>query len=136
MEASQAKQAIECLVSWAESKSYTVEFAKNGDDSICKISKQIEINNSRPPEVQFYRLLHECGHALIFENGSKLNFEPNIQPKQDNSQIRTLTVIEEIEAWKRGLTLAKRLKIPVDEKKWESAMLSAIRKYIVWAAQI
>lgn len=136
MEASEARQAIECLVSWAESKSYTVEFVKNGDDSICKISKQIEINSSRPLETQFYRLLHECGHALIFENGGKLNFEPNIQPKQDNAQIRTLTVIEEIEAWQRGLTLAKRLRIPVDEKKWEFLMLAAIRKYIVWAAEV
>jgi hypothetical protein len=136
MEPSKAKDAIECLTSWANDKNYTVEFIKNGDDSICPISKQIEINSSKPSDVQFYRLLHECGHALIFENGGKIKSKAAHLEKQDSAEERTFTVIEEVEAWKRGLQLAKRLKIPVDEKRWEQAMVAAIRKYILWAAKI
>jgi hypothetical protein len=136
MERSEAKSAIECLASWAVDKGYHVSFEKKGEDSICHISKQIEINNSMPNEIQFYRLLHECGHALIFENGGSIDYKSKDLDSPDNSDKRTYIVIEEIEAWKRGLTLAKRLKLPVDDKKWEAAMISAIKKYIKWAAKI
>ena len=63
------------------------------------------------------------------------NFEQKSSGCKDSSfKERTFAVIEEIEAWKRGLSLAKRLDIPVDMVKWECEVASAIGKYIKWAA--
>ena len=36
----------------------------------------------------------------------------------------------------RGFNLAKRLKIPINIVKWEGQVADAIKKYIVWAAEI
>lgn len=131
--------------SWAEDRGYYVYFEENGDNCICPISKLIEINSSAPLRRQVYCLLHECGHALIIDNGSFWNFEDNkrpelieMSPHEESSPLseseKVFTVIEEIEAWERGLKLAQRLKIPICRKEWEVEMADAIKKYIDWAA--
>jgi Zn-dependent peptidase ImmA (M78 family) len=70
-------QAINILEVWANERGYHVEFCENGDNSICSVSKIIEINSSISVENQVYYLLHECGHALVFDNGSFYNFDKN-----------------------------------------------------------
>ncbi len=129
--------ALECLEFWAKDRGYHVEFTKNGDDSLCYINKIIEINSSSTPENQVYRLLHECGHVLIIENSSVINFDKLRIQDDDHLKksvyFKSLTVIEEAEAWKRGIQLAKRLNIPIDYERFESSMIKAISKYIRWA---
>lgn len=127
---------INNLIYWADEKGYHVTLEKNGDDSICYISKIIEINNSMPPKTQVIRLLHECGHVLIFENGSPYNFERKRVLPEDSTPFKVFTVIEEVEAWKRGKELAKRLNIPIEDEEWEGNMVKAIKKYINWAADL
>ena len=127
--------ALECLEFWAKDRGYHGEFVKNGDDSLCYINKIIEINSSSSLENQVYRLLHECGHVLIIENSSVINFDKLRDQEFDQKTVyfKSLTVIEEAEAWKRGIQLARRLEIPVDYEKFESSMIKAISKYIRWA---
>ena len=130
------KSHLEDLEGWANDKGYFVNFSKDGDDSICFFSKTIEINSSASLEKQVFRMLHECGHVLIFENGGNYSFE-NVR---DDTQAlvkseKTLRVIEEIEAWNRGFKLAKRLSITLDVEKWEKSVLDAIGKYINWASR-
>jgi hypothetical protein len=130
------REDLDDLENWANDKGYFVNFTKDGDDSICYISKMIEINSSSSLEKQVMRLLHECGHVLIFENGGTYSFE-NV--KDDDGKLthdeRTLRVIEEIEAWGRGFKLAKRLSIKLDKEKWEKSVVDAIGKYINWAVK-
>lgn len=127
--------SLEALVVWAFDRGYHVEFVKNGDDCICHISKTIEINSSNPLENQVMYLLHECGHALIFDNGGFLDFA-YVRDKENagTSKFKVYRLAEEIEAWKRGFNLANRLKIPLNDEKWDRAVVRAIKKYINWAA--
>lgn len=127
---------INNLIYWADEKGYHVTLENNGDDSICYISKIIEINSSMPQKIQLVRLLHECGHVLIFENGSSYKFERKRDLPESSPKFKVFTVIEEVEAWKRGKELAKRLNIPIDDEEWESSMVKAIKKYINWAADL
>lgn len=127
---------IENLTNWANDRGYHVEMVKNGDDSICHISKTIEINSSSKPSVQAIRLLHECGHALIFDNGSKFNFKEKREYSKNTVAYKVFAVIEEVEAWKRGKELAKRLDIPIEEAEWEADMVRALKKYINWASDL
>jgi len=127
---------LDTLVFWATSKGYHVEFTKGVDSCICHITKIIEINASVSMDNQVIHLLHECGHALIFDNGSVFNFKgkKNYDLETQNDGDRIYTVIEEAEAWRRGRELAKRLKIEVDEDVWEGSMIDALKEYINWAS--
>jgi hypothetical protein len=130
-------QARNILEVWANERGYFIDFRKDGDNSICSVSKIIEINSSIPVETQVYYLLHECGHALIFDNGSFYNFEQikKAHP-EENDYHRVFVILEEAEAWKRAYNLAKRLFIDIDEDRWKSEVVDALSKYVKWAAKI
>ena len=128
---------LSSVICWAESKGYFVILDGN-DDCMCNESKIIELNqNNDDLELKTYIALHEAGHVLIYENGSANS--PSIKeqiPDESTLAGRTMTVIHEVEAWRRGFNLAKRLKLPKNTVKWEGQVADAIKKYIVWAAEI
>ena len=121
---------------WASDRNYHINFTRNGDNCICHVSKIIEINSSCAPDKQVIYLLHECGHALIFDNGSSHNFKAKRSYKKHTVASKVFVVIEEIEAWRRGRELAKRLNIPIDDVIWEKSMVKALKKYINWASDL
>lgn len=136
---------LNALIIWAEDKGYYIHFEEDGDDSICTHGKIIEINSSASLRYQVYCLLHECGHALVAENGSFWDYDkkpkymysvpPSIhQNKKIKETYRVYTIIEEMEAWKRAYNLAIRLNIPIEKDEWEEQMLDALGKYIDWGA--
>ena len=126
----------ESLIIWAEQNHYHVNLVKNGDDAVCWISKIIEINSSKSMETQVIRLAHECGHVLIFKNGSVIDFREKQSASNKTVSYKVYTVIEEVEAWKRGRELVRRLAIPIDDSRWEKDMVSALKKYINWASDL
>ena len=127
---------LDSLAIWASDRGYCIDFVRGGDTSICHISKSIEINSSCSPEKQVIYLLHECGHALIFENGSVYDFESKRDLPKYTVASKVYTVIEEAEAWRRGRDLAKRLCIPIDDEEYEKSMIKALKKYINWASDL
>ena len=130
------RSSIDCLICWADKYDYQVSFTANGDDSISAGSKYIEINSKNTIETQLYTLLHECGHLLIYNNGSSFDFPAVRRGFSEKSNThKVFTVIEEVEAWKRGRLLAKRLGIYVDDDAWNRRVCSALKKYMVWAVE-
>ena len=128
---------INKLIHWADDRGYHVLIDSDGDDTICYESKTISIKNTRREEIQLYILLHECGHLLTHKNGSVHKFDLVRDSYTDRAQIvKTYNVIEEIEAWKRGRTLADRLDIEVDENRWQKEVSKAITKYMKWALSV
>jgi len=128
---------IESLICWASDKDYFVEFNSGGENTICSVSKTIDINDKQSPRMQLICLLHECGHILIYENGSVPDFKHLKNFDEDNieSFYRVNRVLEEAEAWKRGRSLADRLAIPIDDEEWEREKIYALQKYINWASK-
>jgi hypothetical protein len=127
------KDAIIDLEFWADAKGYCVDFSKYGNDSVDFESKLISINTTRSTEIQLYTLLHECGHVLSHNNGGVLDTKDVINKYGEKTRIhRVFTVIEEVEAWKRGLSLAGRLGISVNKKKWDKTIARALKKYMEW----
>ncbi len=129
------EQALGTVIYWLQSKGYFVDFARDGDDSVDREAKIVSINSTRSLETQLYTLLHECGHVLVSESDSIVNGAEEVLSKYgENTKIyKTFTVIEEVEAWKRGLKLAGRLHVPVDKKKWNRDVARAITSYMKWA---
>ena len=131
------KQSITSLVHWLSLKGYYVDFDKNGDDSVDTESKIVSINSTRNLETQLYILLHECGHVLIDANDAVIGYKDIQEKYAESTNIhKVFTVMEEVEAWKRGRMLAARLGIFVDEKKWNLDTSRALNKYIKWAAGV
>jgi hypothetical protein len=129
-------EALDILVVWATDRGYHIDFVDRGDNCICYITKIIEINKNQTPEHKLHCLLHECGHALIFNNGSSHDFKKTRDKSFNKTSraYRVYTVLEEGEAWDRGRRLARRLSIPIDEEKWERGKVRALMKYINWAS--
>ena len=132
------ESSISTIMHWIERRGYYIEMVRNGDDAVDRESKIMSINSSRSLETQLHIMLHECGHILVYENDSIVNGAEEVLTKySDNSKIfKIFTVIEEIEAWKRGLSLAKRLGIPINKKKWNKDVARAIGSYMEWALMV
>jgi len=127
------KDAILELEFWAEKKGYCVYFSREVEDEVCLQSKIISINSTRSTEVQLHTMLHECGHILAYDNGSILKTRDVIDKYGDKTRIhRVFTVVEEVEAWRRGLSLANRMGIQINKDKWDRCVARALKKYMQW----
>ncbi len=129
------KEHLEELEAWAISKGYSVYIEKDGDDSIDLESKIILINSALSLDTKIMTLSHECGHILVHENDALGIRKLSMSGDKKTKISKVFTVIEEIEAWKRGYSLCKRLGIPIERDRWERAVASAIDKYMRWATQ-
>jgi len=129
------QKSIDIVIYWLQSKGYYIEVDRTGDDSVDRIVKIVSINSTRSLETQLYILLHECGHILVSESDSIVNGAEEVFDKygEKTKIYKVFTVIEEVEAWKRGLRLAKKLNIPVNKEKWNRDVARAINSYMKWA---
>lgn len=130
------EDSINSLAYWFQKKGYYVEIDRQGLDAIDRVSKFVSINSTRTKETQVHIMLHEAGHLLISESDTVMDVDEVLNNYSEKSKIhKTFTVIEEVEAWKRGLSLAKRLGIEINKEKWNKDVARAIRKYMVWATE-
>ena len=131
----QVKEYIDEVCIWLHQRGFSVEFDKRGEDAVYKSSKLVSIKSSRALEGQLHTLLHECGHILIEESDSLVNGKKEVLQKYNpRSKIhKTFTIIEEVEAWKRGLKLSRRLGILINKEKWNKDVAKSIMAYMKWA---
>lgn len=129
------KEHLETLEAWAQSKGYLVYIETDGDDTVDLENKIIMIKSTASIEAKIMTLSHECGHVLLHENDSFEIRKISTSGGKKTKLSKVFTVIEEIEAWKRGLTLCRRLGIPIERVKWERAVANAIDKYMRWATE-
>ena len=131
------EDALNTIIIWFQKKGYHVELERDGEDAIDRPGKFVSINSTRSLETQLHVILHEAGHLLVEKSDKITNGIPEVLNKySEKSKIhKTFTVIEEIEAWKRGLNLANRLGIKINKEKWNKDVARAIYKYMVWATE-
>jgi hypothetical protein len=133
------------LEEWLENKGWSVDCDYCVRDEIFFNGKYITISKRSGPEKQLYSLLHECGHLLIQQNNHKYEQTYPTQAKMNQflthrgiertKGYRVETLIEEIDAWKRGVSLADRIGIFVDNKNYQQMANECIYTYIEWAAK-
>lgn len=87
-------------------------------DSWDYTSKIICINKKRTPKAQIACLLHELGHALLFENSTNegnyyIRF-PGLKPFARSDVNKISEIEQEILAWEYGRIIACSLSIPTD----------------------
>ena len=136
------KSQFQKLVGWASSKGYDVWCYTDADDRLEFETKRIHIDSRQHAESRFYTLLHECGHLLISQTaGQFADDHPMYAFSTDNRSSKSKAyqvslVAEEIEAWKRGRRLARRLDLTINDTKFDRIMTDCVLSYIADAATI
>jgi hypothetical protein len=123
------------LAVWCEKKKIDLQFVANTCDAL-EDNMRIVINSNQRPETQVYGLLHECGHFLIGQRTANQRFGFGYSMKDGNikrSFKHRLDVLdEEIEAWRRGRSLADRLELQIDQPKFDKLVEENISTYLRW----
>ena len=133
------KKCIEKLRLWLNKKGYSLFFVTDVQDSVYYCSKEVFIDSRNHPEKRLYTLLHECGHILIDSSGrSRLHTQSQsvecvTMGKRVSRKKRVAVLSEEIEAWKRGESLARKLDININPDKFDKIRADAIMSYVEWA---
>lgn len=138
-----AIEGIDKVVRWCNKRSIKVFFGgrvrgKNQENGIL-------VSRMQTPERQLHVLLHECGHKLIdvskgkskFEMGWSIVYESPMPSSslQDRFHHKHDIVAEEIEAWERGLALARRLGVYLDSGSFTKTRMLCVKTYFKWAVQ-
>jgi hypothetical protein len=118
-----------------------VEFEHATEDRFEFEGRTIYINTQSSIENQLFTLLHECGHVLVHKSNKQFAADYPYYAHADSAfntarivrskAYQVSLVAEEIEAWKRGKRLAKRLAIPIDIDKYNTVMTNCVTSYII-----
>ena len=134
------ESGIEELIEWTNKKGYDIEFDYCVQDEFRPDDKMITISTRQGREKQLYSLLHECGHLILQNNDDLYSAKYPSSAKMANyNSNRTLersekykvdVMAEEIDAWRKGKDLAKRLGVYVDEDNYYSTSTKCLYTYI------
>lgn len=129
---------------WALRRNYVIDFDYCIRDEVDTASKTITVNTRQGIEKQLYSLLHECGHILVrknnksfaqdYPNQHKAEAYPSQRRYEKSKQYKTDVIMEEVEAWRRGYKLAKRLNININKKNYDNLARECLYSYIKWAS--
>jgi len=127
--------------SWLTHKGYKISQYTDAEDSIQWGNKTVYINSRNHPETRYYTLLHECGHLLISQTARQWSKDVPMYASVEDARVerskayRVSLVAEEIEAWKRGRRLAKKLNHYIDNDKYDKQITENVFSYIEAAAE-
>ena len=136
------KTYIEMITQWAATKGYKV-LGKYEEDAYYEDEKEIVYSlRTKEKKNQVYSLLHECGHALAYESKGYQNRFPTlakhrfktakVNPRTNTYKVES--ILEEYDAWSRGLALADRLGIELDKEDYGKYASRWVMSYVRKAA--
>jgi spermidine synthase len=76
-----------------------------------------------------YALLHECGHVLQPATNIGCNAYKNIDDTDHPKEFMMGQFLNELDAWNRGMEIAKKLKLKINEKQFEKEKSEALLTY-------
>jgi len=131
---------------WLRKRGFSLEVAKNAEDSVDFEAKTVRINAQNAYQVRLSSLIHECGHVRIFLSrlrrpdrricGSTLAEQCLLvgrrEPRARSSRISTLQ--EEMDAWENGESLAKSLSVRYNRRVLEKDRVRALMTYVTYTA--
>lgn len=134
------RDQISQLITYCDNKGWKVMFTNKtpNSDYAYPDDKLITIQNDRKAEVTFYYFLHEIGHMIMCQNkaGYEEKYSAVFEDFHGNSQTYKIARIEEeLEAWKTGLRLAKRLNLQVNRRNYEKIKSRCVTSYLSWAVK-
>ena len=106
------------LQEWCQARRIELQFTRGGDGTFDGRRRSINICAYLSPVRQVHVLLHECGHFLI----------------GDRRLVHRVDVLDdEIDAWRRGAALARRLRLDIDIEEYNRTRAKYVSSYLRWA---
>lgn len=132
-----AIEGLKKVVDWCSERDLNIRFTNDAYAGID--GTLIYVNVASRPVTQLCLLLHECGHHLIGACGDK-NVVFDETERVDDGEEKTHsdivnTIGEEFEAWRRGINLARRLKIKLNVKEFSKLKTKLLFTYFKWASK-
>lgn len=125
-----AIEGIEKIIEWCNKRNIKVEFTRTDSGSFDPNTNTIEVNAWTSPEAQLYLLFHESGHYLVSKCGDRrVRFAGKRLDNKQSLVAKIDELAEEFEAWIRGRRLATRLRITIDDSKFEQYKAEALATY-------
>lgn len=140
----QFQECIDRLSAWAQSRN--LEVCKGNFDAYFHEQRHVVYNKYlRNKNNQIYSLLHECGHAIAFNDKRsyrsrfpvlyKQRFTPSAVNKRTN-RYKMEVVMEEHDAWVRGHRLATKLGLDIDSDKYYAYAARQVKTYMHPLAEV
>ena len=134
------EKGIDKLSDWVHKKGYSIEFDYCVRDEFHPADKTITISLRQGPEKRLYSLMHECGHLILHHNeklyakkypsSTKMAYYNSNHRLERSPKYKIDILSEEIDAWRKGQDLAKRLNFYIDEENYYSIMAICVYSYV------
>lgn len=135
---------LQKIVDWAAGHGYSISFVPCDSGGVwLREDRRIEINDRSRPREQLHIALHEAGHCLVdrsevFDDICRSGYSALDEPMSEAETKRLKktwlhkvdVLIEEVEAWNRGLKLAHRLGIDVDRPAFDRTRARYLKSYM------
>lgn len=123
------------LERYCNKKGFAVLYRPVKLDAIYFEDKRIVIGDHHSNEICLYCLLHEMGHHIVMNKKTySEEYSTIYETFSKSSKTYKITILqEELDAWKEGLKLSKRLNISIDRRKFEITKSRCIATYLTWA---
>jgi hypothetical protein len=128
---------VKRLTEFCSQHSWSIVYSNKKNDQYH--NKVITLYQNRKQEILYYILLHEIGHAWMFECDFTYR---DRYPELVRNPLRYATVTykiakvqQEIEAWEVGKKLARSLGIRINETKFEKIRAECLSTYMNWAGR-
>ena len=92
---------------------------------VINIHHNYDLNNNG-----LFALLHECGHTLQPANNVGVNAYKNIDSDEHPKKFVLGRLMNEIDAWDKGLEIANELGLSIDIKQWNKEREEALVTYL------
>lgn len=124
------------LERYCNKEGYRVVYKNVDIDAVYYEKKVFVMSDKLSDEISTYHLLHELGHLRVMRK--KKTYKETYKYVFDNFSTSSLThkivtIQEELDAWREGLILARRLGLYIDRRKWEITKTKCISTYLSWA---
>ena len=131
---------LEKIVTWCAGRGIEVSFSSKDTDGVFdEKEKKLVLNSRLLPQRALHIGLHECGHIMI---GSKkpdqrygMGYSHATAEKSNPVANRIDILDEELGAWAKGKTLAKKLYIKVNNDAFLKDRNRYIMTYIKWVVR-
>lgn len=127
------KRHIAVILEWCRSKGIKVMVSACAEPAYYFQTKTIVIDSRLRPWRRFAAtLLHECGHAMIsWRKTDEFDTGYNARETRTKSH-RIFVLVEEVEAWRSGRKLCRKLGVPISKADYEREMSGALSRYCSW----
>lgn len=105
-------------------------------DFVDYTNKEVHFCSRLSDKNKIFSILHECGHIVVSKKRNYSKMYKAVEKSYFDSRIKRSDLFkyqhikEEIDAWQRGLKLAKSLNIKIDKDEYEKYAAKCVKTYI------